>query len=213
VVETDPDVPHTLARVIDELLPAARRRKLEALQRRVRAQHGGARGALGAQLEQAAVLRIEIREQAVIDREARRTRRLALHGQRQHRVGAVGVAVHQLLADCKRASAVVGAHGQPRARIGSDVGMARAQLAPGDLAVAVGIERERDVEVAQRDVPLAAQSCSADVDRQVAVRRLVCARHRRRQHEQCRGEADQRGSQRAHRSAVSCCAMRCNATP
>jgi hypothetical protein len=33
----------------------------------------------------------------------------------------------------------------------------RAHLAPGDLAVGVGVQADRGVEVAQRDIPLAGE--------------------------------------------------------
>ena len=49
----------------------------------------------------------------------------------------------------------------------------RAQLAPRDLAVAVGVEREHVVEIAQRDVPLPAQRRAVALEGQVGVARLV----------------------------------------
>ena len=48
-----------------------------------------------------------------------------------------------------------------------------ADLVPGQFAVAVLVEAEGEVEVAQRDVPLAGDLLALDVQRQVAVARLV----------------------------------------
>ena len=125
------------------------------------------------------MLRIEVEEQAVADGERLR-RRGAGRGEAQHRVRAVAVVVDQLLGDLRRAGRAGGPQPQPRQRVGGDVGVLRLDLAPGDLVVLIGVEPERVVEVAQRDVPLAVDPVAVDLERQVAVGRLVRVRQGRR---------------------------------
>ena len=124
------------------------------------------------EVQQAAVLRVQIGEQRVVDRQLGGGLGAA-DGQRQHGVGAVGVVVDQLRTGRDRAGLAVAAHGQPRQRIGGNLAVLGAHFAPGDLAVAVGVQADGEIQVAQCDVPLAADFAGADGDRQVAVGRLV----------------------------------------
>ena len=66
--------------------------------------------------------------------------------------------VDQMLGRRAAGTRAVGAQREARQRVGGDVGVARAQLAPGDVAVAVGIEPDGVLEIAQRDVPLPARA-------------------------------------------------------
>ena len=111
VVEADPDVPHAFACVVDELRRSGSRlRKLEGLRRRLRAEHGGARDwPVASRSQQAAVLRVEVGEQRVVDRAAARGALAQRRCKRQHGVGAVGVVV-----DLLRAGASI-AQGAPSA--------------------------------------------------------------------------------------------------
>ena len=79
----------------------------------------------------------------------------------------------------QRASLAARRHCEPLQRVRRDVGMPRAHLAPRDVAVAVRVETNRVVEVAQRDVPLAAQRRSVALDRQIGVAGLVRERRGR----------------------------------
>ncbi len=67
MVEADPDVPHAFAHVVSELRASGcRLRQREALRGRLRPEHGGARAPGGVQAQQAAVLRVDVGEQAVV---------------------------------------------------------------------------------------------------------------------------------------------------
>src|SRR5206468_7728674 len=61
----------------------------------------------------------------------------------------------------------------PRQRIGSDVRAPPAHFAPGDVTVAVGIEPDGAVEIAQSDVPAADDRVFMPFDGEVAVAGLV----------------------------------------
>ncbi len=65
---------------------------------------------------------------------------------------------------------------QSRESIGSDIRVMRLDLAPGDIAVSAVVQADREIEIAQRDVPLPAQIRTLGTDREVAVARLVCVR-------------------------------------
>src|SRR5262249_18164842 len=64
-------------------------------------------------------------------------------------------------------------HLKSRQRIRGDVGLARAYFAPGDVAVAVGVQRERIVEIAEGDIPLPSYRAAVALERQIGVARLV----------------------------------------
>ena len=100
----------------------------------------------------------------------------------QHRVGAVAVIVDELLAHDRRAWRLGRAQRQARQRVGGDLRVLRLYLAPGDRAVLVAVETEREIEIAQRDVPLAVDGLAVDVEREIAVRRLVRQRRAVQQH-------------------------------
>jgi hypothetical protein len=120
------------------------------------------------QVEQAAVLWVQIGKQRVVQRQCAR-RGCAGQLQGQHGVGAVGVLVDLLRAHAQRARHTVGGHGQARTGIGGDVGMALAHLAPGDGAVAIGIQPDGHVQVAQRDVPAARDAALGHIQGEIAV--------------------------------------------
>jgi hypothetical protein len=73
----------------------------------------------------------------------------------------------------QRAGRAAGAQRKARQRVGADRGLPRAQFAPCDGAVAVGIQADGVLEVAQRDIPLPAHAGGVRLHRQVAVARLV----------------------------------------
>ena len=133
----------------------------------------------------------------------------ALDLQRQHRVGAVAVRVDQLFAGFDAAGLAIGFERQPSQCIGRNVGMALAQLAPGDDAVAVGIQADDLVQVAQRDVPAAfdVPGGVAGAQAEPRVRGLVRQRRQQRQQQQAGGDEalHQRG---AFAAAASRCERR-----
>jgi len=97
----------------------------------------------------------------------------AFASQLEHRVGAIGVGVHQVIGDAYGAQATAPDADAAERPVG-DVGVARAHFAPCDLAVAVQVEPEREIDVAQGDVPLTADGAAGDLEYQVAVAGLVC---------------------------------------
>jgi hypothetical protein len=120
----------------------AGRRVQRAQQRR-----GGAPG-FGAQ--QAAVRRVHVLEETVVD--GQRIGRAARCAHLQHDVGAVDAVL-----DGGRSGvggrALATLKPQPPQRIGLDVVQAGAHLAPGKFLVGVGVQVQHRIEVAQRDVP------------------------------------------------------------
>ena len=154
VVKADPDVPHALTHIGRELRQAAGGLQREALRAGGGLQHGGLRGCASVQLQEPTVQRVELGEERVA-KVQRAWRLCAGQAEAQHGVGAVTVLVDELLTCAGAAGLARALHRQPRQGVGGDVGVARAQLAPGDVAVAVGVQADSVVEVAQGDVPLA----------------------------------------------------------
>ena len=81
--------------------------------------------------------------------------------------------VDEVLAHDRRAGRIGGAERQTRQRVSGDLCMLRLDLAPVDRAVLVAIETDREIEIAQRDVPLAVDRFALDVEREIAVGWLV----------------------------------------
>ncbi len=65
---------------------------------------------------------------------------------------------------------------QPAKGMGGNSLLLCFDLAPGDFAVAVGIQADQQLQVGQRDVPLDRQSLAAGSNPQVAIARFVCQR-------------------------------------
>src|SRR5215467_665164 len=97
--------------------------------------------------------RIEVEQQVVVDDQLLRCLETTC-AETQHRVTAVAVVVDEDFARRDRARSPVGGKCQAREGVCRDVACARAKLTPGNRAVAIGVELEREVEIAQRDVPL-----------------------------------------------------------
>jgi len=55
------------------------------------------------------------------------------------------------------AGGTIGGNRQPGHSVGSDLPVLRLDLAPGDLAIAVGIEPNSVIEITQCDIPLPGQ--------------------------------------------------------
>src|SRR6185295_18159385 len=99
--------------------------------------------------EQAAVRRIQVGEQGVLDIEPAKALRFAASSEAHDSVGAVAVLVDEVLDRGKRARPLVGADPQPRKCVGGNLGVPGAHLAPPYRAVAVAIQANRVFEVAQ----------------------------------------------------------------
>ena len=119
-------------------------------------------------------------------------------GKPQDRIGAVAVIVDQMLADRDRAKDAVGSNCQPGHRVGGDFLVLGLDLSPGDLAIAIGVEPNRVIEIAQCDVPLPAQAVTCERQREIAVARLVrmCRRNPQRQQQNQRESAASIGLRR-----------------
>ena len=128
--------------------------------------------ALLLQPKQAAVLWVEIEQKTVFDGQHPRNGG-AVNGKPHDLVGAVAVVVDQMLGDPHWAADVIGGDRQAGQRVGGDFVVLRLDLSPGDLAVAVGIEPNGVIEIAQRDVPLSSQVIPLHRKHEVAVARLV----------------------------------------
>ena len=118
---------------------------------------------------------IEVEQKAIAKRQSTAGR--AFGGKGQHGISGPGMIIdHQRRRDQPAQEALAG-KGQMPEGIGFDLPLLRLNLAPGDRPVLVGIEPDRDIEVAQRNVPLAADHAGGvGLDPQIAVGRKVCAR-------------------------------------
>src|SRR5258705_12303599 len=161
MVEALPDVPYPFASIVDELHEAAGPRQLKALARGVRTENRGARGARVFEAQQALVLRIEIEKQVVTELE-RRARLRALRLETHYGISAVAVQIDQVFRCVQRTRRTVKVRIKAGKRIGRDVSVPAAHLAPGNLAIAVAVEPDGEIEVAQRNVPLAVQFVALD---------------------------------------------------
>jgi hypothetical protein len=178
VVETDPDMPYAFHQILAESAQARCLTGCEALRGTLGREHGGLRRTVEVEAQEAAMQGIEIEQQAIVELQVAARGRTGA-GEAQHRIGAVGVGVDQMIDNLKFAipATLDGKAGQCP---GSDIGMARTHLAPSDLAIAVAVEPEGEVDVAQGDVPLPRHLLALDIEHQVAVAGLV-RQHRQRQ--------------------------------
>src|SRR5204863_9155991 len=120
VVEPDPDMPDAVADVVDELREARDGRERDRQSRLVGAEDRG-RGARGMlEPEQAAVRRIEVGEQRVLDVQAAKALRFTARSKAHDGVGAVAVLVYEMLDRGKRARSLVGADPQPCKCVGGN---------------------------------------------------------------------------------------------
>src|SRR2546429_335822 len=177
MVEADPDVPYAFACVIDKLGERRDLRELEALGHPLRTEDGRARSHPVFEPQQSPVLRIKVGEEAVADFEGRHLLR-ASGRKAHHRISAVAVVIDEKF---RRVSGAVGAFRtqlQSRESIGCDIRVMRFHFAPGDITVSAVVQADREIEVAQGDVPLPAHVRTLCTDRQVTVTRLVRVRER-----------------------------------
>ena len=208
MVEADPDVPDAFAQELQHRVAGAAAFALELLRRAVRVEHGAARAAGVRQAQQAAVRGVDVGKQGVAHGQRPCPGR-ALQGQRQYGVGTIGVVVHELLTRRGRAGLPVGADHQMRQRVAGDVGMAGAHLAPGDLAVAVGVQPDGRVQVAQRNVPAGGELLALPVQSQVAVGRLVGLRRPAQAQRQRQQQGPVHPCTARHGRASTCAARAC----
>ena len=118
------------------------------------------------------MLRIEI-EKKIVAKLDFPSRLRALRLETHDRISAVAVQIDQMFDGAQGTRRAIQRDRQPRQSIRRDLVMAGAQLAPRNFAIAVAVEPDREIEVAQRDVPLAVQSTAVGGNRQIAVARLV----------------------------------------
>src|SRR5436309_10077089 len=95
MVEADPDVPHSLAAIVEELRQRRDLGELECLNRALPAEDGGACGYPVFQSQQSSVLRIEVGEETVTDFEGRHLLSSDVC-KAHHRISAVAVVVDEI---------------------------------------------------------------------------------------------------------------------
>src|SRR6516162_5351025 len=172
VIETGPDVPDAGLKKVEKLAPERDRMRFELPGFVARAENRGMSAALVLHPKQSAVLRIDIEEERVFDAQ-NLWDRWAVDGEPHDLVSTVAVVVDQMLDNRNRAAGAIGGNHQPGQCVGSNFLVLRLDFPPRDLAVAIGIEPDRQVEVAQRDVPLPGQVTGLHREGEVAVARLV----------------------------------------
>ncbi len=139
MVEADPDVPHALAAVVEKLLQQRSAAGAQLHARPVRAEHRGHGLLAQASAQQPAVRRVEVGKQRILDLELAWRARAAIGREGDRGVRAIGVLVDQQARRFKLARLAAGAQRESGKSVGGDVVLLRAQLAPGDGAVAVGV--------------------------------------------------------------------------
>ena len=81
--------------------------------------------------------------------------------------------VDQLLRDAQRARGSAAREGEPLDEVGRDGGVPASHLAPGQRPVAIAVEADRELEVAQGDVDRARDRVRLDREAEIGVRSLV----------------------------------------
>ena len=166
MVKADPDVPHTLPQVLHKLGPGSGRLG-ELHDPALRPQHRTVRGAIQIELEQSSVLGVEVKQQAVLDRQRAMLLRAAA-APCQHRIATVGMLVHLQGLRLEGASTTP-LQAQAAACPGLQFALFLLQLAPADLVVAVSIKANGKLNVAQGNIPLHVHLIGLDLDGQIAV--------------------------------------------
>ena len=142
--------------------------------------------ALVLQPKQPPVLRIDIEEKRVFDDQNSRGRQ-AVSGEPHDLVGAVAVVVDQMLDNRNWAADAIGGNHQSGQCVSGDFLVLGLDFPPSNLAVAIGIEPDCKVEVAQCDVPLPTYVIALRRNGEIAVARLVGMRggspHRQQQNQ------------------------------
>ena len=171
VIEADPDMPDAFDEVLAELRQARGFAGGKALRRPLRREHRRLRGAIETQAKEAAMQSIEVEQQAIVELQFAHAGRAA-PGQPEHRIGAVGMVVDQVVGNLDFAGAAT-VQRQAAKRPGIYRAVTGAQLAPGDLTIAIGIKAQREIDVAQGNVPLAGDFPALYVEHQITVAGLV----------------------------------------
>ena len=181
VVKPDPDVPHALPQVLHKLSPGSGRLG-ELHDPALRPQHGTVRDAVQIELEQSSVLGVEVKQQAVLDRQRAMLLRAAATPC-QHRIATVGMLVHLQGLGLEGTGTAPPLQAEAAACPSLQLALLLLQLPPGDLVVAVGVKANGKLNVAQGNVPLHADLIALGLDRQVTVARFVRQRSASHQHQ------------------------------
>ena len=193
MVDPDPDVADAFAQIGRELLP-----QVGAATRHVPGPPLGTKDARLGQiarlhLDETSVQGIEFEQEAIGDLE-RADRDRTMRDEAQHRVGTVAMLVDEMLDWLCRATGTGADEFEARERVGGNVGVSGFHLAPGDRAVAVPVEPDCVLQVAQRDVPTAGHRLLADGQAEVAVAGLVRAGRGRQEDRQRRNAENEQPS-------------------
>ena len=81
--------------------------------------------------------------------------------------------VNEVFSHPRLARLAIQGYRQPRKCIRIDVRMTRAHLSPGDFTIAVAIQTDRKVQIAQGDIPLTAHGVTSDRDAKITVARFM----------------------------------------
>src|SRR5262249_55297193 len=134
MIKTGPDVPDARLEIIEKLASKSARRRFELPRLMIRTEYRRVGATLLLQPQQAPMLRIEIKEQSVLDAQQPWSGR-AIDGKSQHLVGAIAVLVDKVIGRVCRTTVPVRRDFQPRQCIGGDFPMVGAQFTPGNQTV------------------------------------------------------------------------------
>ena len=148
-----PNVIYAGREIVPELPPKFVTARPERLLSGLWAENRRACLAANLQAQESFMLWVDVEEQAI--RHPQVLGRLgACRGKLQNRVSSIAVIIDQFVGVRDRTVGLVGGDRQPGHGVSDDVFALRRDFSPSDLAIAVGVEPNGEVEVTQRDVPL-----------------------------------------------------------
>src|SRR6185437_8471736 len=190
VVGPGPDVQATVEHEAPELAPAVRPVDVEGRGRALGTEHRSRRMVVRVDGHDPAMVRIDTLEQVITQRESIRDLLVAPRRERNNVISAVCMIIDHLPLGSDRTGESVTFNRQARQRVALDGAAVRFDLTPRDFAVVVAVETDGEVEISERDVPLALELirvAGVGPKRNVGVALLVRERDARQQRE-CREE-------------------------
>ena len=168
MIKTGPNMPDPSLAIFEKLVPQRHRVAFETPGVALRAKDRGVGMAVLLQPKKTVVLWIAIEQQRVFDRQYIGGS-WAGDGKPHDLIGAVAVVIDQMVGYGRCSACAVCGNRQPSQSVRSDFLVIRFDLSPSNLAIAVSVEANGVIEIAQRDVPLPDQMIAFDGKRKIAV--------------------------------------------
>jgi hypothetical protein len=163
---------HAGAQIVAKCLPVRRSGGAEARSGRCWTQHSGADRAVERNIEQTTVTRIHVSKQAIVHLQrlhARGTPRAEI----KDGVSTVSVSIQEQAGGAQVATVPTAGEAQPSKCVTRDIRLARTHFTPGQQSIAIRIERQHGVEIAQGDIPVPGDRVGVRDQREVTVAGLM----------------------------------------